>query len=69
MIEEWNADGRALKRLEDRQGGESVFRLAAEADEGTAAGVERLRGREGDGEEGEGCADDVEAGVCAGRIF
>lgn len=69
LIEEGNADGRALKRLEDGKSRQGVFRLAAEADEGAATGVERLRGREGDGEEGEGRADDVEAGVCAGRVF
>lgn len=69
LIEEWNADGRALERLEDRQSRQGVFRLAAEADEGAATGVERLGGREGDGEEGEGRADDVEAGFWAGRVF
>jgi hypothetical protein len=69
LVEERDADGGALKRLEDGQGRQRVFRLAAEADQGSAAGVERLGGGEGDGEEGKGRADDVEAGVCAGNVL
>jgi hypothetical protein len=64
LVEERDADGGAAEGLEDREGREGVFRLATEADECSAAGVERLRGRQRDGEEREGRADDLEAGVC-----
>jgi hypothetical protein len=64
LVEERDADGCAAEGLEDREGREGVFRLAAEADQRSTAGVERLRGRERDGEEREGRADDFEAGVC-----
>lgn len=42
LVEKGNADGGSLEGLEDGEGGKRVFRLAAEADEGSAAGVEGL---------------------------
>jgi hypothetical protein len=43
-----------------------IFDLAGDGHKGAAAGVETLRGRESDGEEGVGRAEDFEAGVCGG---
>lgn len=63
LVEKGNANGGAAEGLEDGERGEGVFRLATEGDEGAATGVEGLRGREGDGEEGEGRADDLEARI------
>jgi hypothetical protein len=65
LVEEGDADGGSPEGFEQGEGREGVFRLSAEADQGSAAGVERLRGRERDGEEREGRADDFEAGVYA----
>lgn len=43
-----------------------IFDLASDGYEGAATGVETLRGRESDGEEGVGRTEDFEAGVCRG---
>jgi hypothetical protein len=63
LVEEGNTDGGTAEWLEDREGGEGVLGLAAQTDQSTATSEEGLRGGERDGEEGEGRADDVEAGV------
>ena len=63
LVEKGNADGGAAEGLEDGEGREGVFGLPAEADQGAATGEEGLGGGERDGEEREGRADDVEAGV------
>ncbi len=62
LVEKRNADGCAPERLKEREGRQGVFRLAIQADQGAATGEEGLRRGEGDGEEGEGRADDLE--VC-----
>jgi hypothetical protein len=64
LVEERDADGGAAEGLEDGERREGVFRLPTEADQRSAAGVERLRGRERDGEQRKGRADDLEAGIC-----
>lgn len=63
LVEKGNADGGASDGFEDGESGDGILGLPTEGDKGAAAGVERLRGGEGDGEEGEGGAEDVEAGV------
>lgn len=63
LVEKGNADGGAAEGLEEGEGGQGVFWLAAQGNEGATAGVEGLGGGEGDGEQGEGRAEDLEAGV------
>lgn len=63
LVEEGDAEESSSEGAEEGEGGDGVVGLAIEADESAAAGVEVLRGGDGGGEEGEGVADDFEAGV------